>query len=197
MCILINNVAANVLIDTGSTLSYVNQKFAIANKFQLSNENKIGLAVTGNCFQSKEICLPTIRWQNRTYRDVKLHVLKDLLTDVIVGQNILRLYDHVRFNFGGPRPLLSINALKCIKTNVVLRLFEHLASDCKPTITKSRKHFLANKKFIAETIKNDLKKGIIKPSSSPWRAQVLVVTGDNHKKRMCINYSETIDKYTL
>ena len=123
--------------------------------------------------------------------------LKDLLTNVIVGQNILRLYDHVRFNFGGPRPLLSINALKCIKTNVVLRLFEHLASDCKPTITKSRKHFLANKKFIAETIKNDLKKGIIKPSSSPWRAQVLVVTGDNHKKRMCINYSETIDKYTL
>ena len=83
--ILVNNVAANALIDTGSTLSYVNQKFAIANRFQLSNENnKIGLAVTGNYFQSKEVCSSTIRLQNRTYRDVKLHV-KDLLTDVIVG----------------------------------------------------------------------------------------------------------------
>ena len=133
-----------------------------------------------------------------TYRDVKLHVLKDLLTDVIVGQDILRLYDHVRFNFGGPRPSLFINALKCIKTNVVPRLFEYLASDCKPIITKSRKHSLANEKFVAETIKkNDLKKGIIEPSSSPWRAQVLVVIGDNHKTRMCINYSETINKYTL
>ena len=56
---------------------------------------------------------------------------------------------------------------------------------------------MANEKFIAETIKNDLKEGIIEPSSSPWRAQVLVVTGDNHKKRMCIDYSETINKYTL
>ena len=155
---MVNNVAANALIDTGSTLSYVNQKFAIANRFQLSNENnEIGLAVTGNCFQSKEVCSSTIRLQNRTYRDVKLHVLKDLLTDVIVGQDILRLYDHVRFNFGGPRLSLCINALKCIKTIVVPRLFEHLASDCKPTITKLRKHSLANKKFVAETIKNDLK----------------------------------------
>ena len=34
--ILVNNVAANALIDTGSTLSYVNQKFAIAKKFQRS-----------------------------------------------------------------------------------------------------------------------------------------------------------------
>ena len=89
------------------------------------------------------------------------------------------------------------NALKCIKTNVVPRLFEHLASDCKPIITKLRVHSLANEKFIAETRKNDLKEGIIEPSSSPWRAQVLVVTGDNHKKRMCIDYSETINKYTL
>ena len=75
--ILVNNIAANALIDTGSTLSYVNQKFAIANRFQLSNENnEIGLAVTGNCFQSKEVCSSTIRLQNRTYRDVKLHVVK-------------------------------------------------------------------------------------------------------------------------
>ena len=50
---------------------------------------------------------------------------------------------------------------------------------------KSRKHSLANEKFIAETIKNDLKEGIIEPSSSPWHAQVLVVTGDNHKKKEC------------
>ena len=86
MRILVNNVAANALIDTDSTLSYINQKFAIANRFQLSNEsNEIGLAVTGNYFQGKEVCLATIRLQNRTYCGVKLHVLKDLLTDVIVG----------------------------------------------------------------------------------------------------------------
>ena len=46
--ILVNNVASNALIDTGSTLSYVNQKFAIANKFWRSNKSNDGLAVTGN-----------------------------------------------------------------------------------------------------------------------------------------------------
>ena len=78
--ILVNNVAANALIDIGSTLSYVNQKFALENRFQLSNDsNEIGLAVTGNCFQSKKVCLSTIRLQNRTYRDEKLHVLNSFV----------------------------------------------------------------------------------------------------------------------
>ena len=53
--IVVNNVAAKALIDTGSTLSYVNQKFAIENRFQLSNENnEIGLAVTGTAFKVKK-----------------------------------------------------------------------------------------------------------------------------------------------
>ena len=85
--ILVNNVAVNALIDTGSTLSYFNQ-ICIANRFQFSNEsNQIGLAVTGKCFRSKEVCLSTIRLQNRTDCNVKLHVPKDLLTNVIVAQD--------------------------------------------------------------------------------------------------------------
>ncbi|OUC47816.1 hypothetical protein D917_06635 [Trichinella nativa] len=31
----------------------------------------------------------------------------------------------------------------------------------------------------------------------PWRAQALVVTTDNHKKRMIIDYSQTINRFTL
>ena len=118
--ILINNVAANALIDTDSMLSYVNQKF------ELSNEsNEIGFTVTGNCFQSKEVCLSTICLQNRTYYDVKLHVLKDLLTDVIVGQDILRLHDHIRFNFGGLRP----SCVLCIIFVHYRHLFVHYYSN--------------------------------------------------------------------
>ena len=43
-----------------------------------------------------------------------------------------------------------------------------------------------------ELIKNNL----IEESNSPWRAQPLVVIQDNHKKRMFINYSQTINKFT-
>ena len=41
--------------------------------------------------------------------------------------------------------------------------------------------------------------GIVEPSTSPWRAQFVVVNKDNnnHKKRLCIDYRQTINKFTL
>ena len=196
--ITVNGIQANALIDTGSTLSHINRTFASQHDFTLCTErNEIGLAVTGNCSQSDGFCLVTICMQNRSYPDMKLLVLDNLITDVILGQDFLKLHNHVQISFGGPKPALRISALDCIKTDVVPRLFDHLTNECKPIITKSRKHSMANEKFIAETIKNDLRNGIIEPSTSPWRAQVLVTTGENHRKRMCIDYSETINKYTL
>ena len=42
-----------------------------------------------------------------------------------------------------------------------------------------------------------LKEGIIEPSQSPWRAQTLVVSPGNHKKRLFVDYSQTINRSTL
>ena len=38
---------------------------------------------------------------------------------------------------------------------------------------------------------------IIEPSQSPWRAQVLVATSAQGKQRLVIDYSQTINRYTL
>jgi len=48
---------------------------------------------------------------------------------------------------------------------------------------------IVNERFIADTKQRDLAEGIIEASNSPWRAQVLVTSGENHHKRLCINYS--------
>ena len=39
---------------------------------------------------------------------------------------------------------------------------------------------------------------MIQPSSSPWRAQVVIVKDDlnRHRKRLCVDYSQTINLYT-
>ena len=52
--------------------------------------------------------------------------------------------------------------------------------------------------FIQDTVDDLLDKGIVQPSSSPWRAQVVVVRDETnrHKKRLCIDYSQTINLYT-
>ena len=39
------------------------------------------------------------------------------------------------------------------------------------------------------------KEGIIEPSVSPWRAQVLVTSNENHK-RMVVDYSSRINRST-
>ena len=69
--------------------------------------------------------------QNRSHSDMKLFGLDNLLTDVILGQDFLKLYNHVQINFGGPKPALRISALDCVKTDLVPRLFDHSTNECK------------------------------------------------------------------
>ena len=77
------------------------------------------------------------------------------------------------------------------------RLFEHVTSNCKPVAVRSRKHTPENKRFIRDEVQRLHADGIIRPSTSPWRAQVLVTkeTG-THKKRMCVDYKQTINHFT-
>ena len=42
-----------------------------------------------------------------------------------------------------------------------------------------------------------LEEGIIEKSNSPWRAQLYVAGGGNQKKRLVVDYSETINRFTL
>ena len=63
--------------------------------------------------------------------------------------------------------------------------------------TKSRWYSQEDLFFIDGEVERLLKEGIIEPSKSPWRAQVVVTKDENHKKRMAIEYSQTINKFTL
>lgn len=42
-----------------------------------------------------------------------------------------------------------------------------------------------------------LEEGIIEPSHSPWTSQAFVVSPENRKKRMVIDHSQTINRFTL
>ena len=78
-----------------------------------------------------------------------------------------------------------------------MRLFKNLDPGAKPIATKSKRFNLEDQKFIRSEIKKLLDENIIEPSTSPWRAQVLIADDGRHKKRMVIDYSRTINKFTL
>ena len=100
-------------------------------------------------------------------------------------------------HFGGTEPPLHLNVLKGLKVTNPPLLFQFLTKDCRPIATKSRRHSNADCRFISTEIRRLLAEEIIEPSTSPWRAQVVVTSNENHKKRMCIDYSQTINKFTL
>ena len=41
-----------------------------------------------------------------------------------------------------------------------------------------------------------LQEDIIEASNSPWRAQVVVTKENQHKKRLVVDYSRTINRFT-
>ena len=93
----------------------------------------------------------------------------------------------------GKKPAIEVCGLTTL--NVKLPdLFANLSSDCKPIVIKW-KYNSGDKQFIQSEIQKLLMEGIIEPSNSPWRAQVVVTKEENHKKRLVIDYSQTLNKY--
>ena len=103
-----------------------------------------------------------------------------LCSDVILGLDFQRNYQSVTFHHGGVYPPLDVCGLTTLKVELP-RLFANLTTDCHPIAAKSRLYSAADRKFIADEKKQMLAEGIIEPSISPWRAQVVVTKNSSHK----------------
>ena len=131
----------------------------------------------------------------RMYKKVRLNVLDNLCTDVILGIEFQKQHQKVVFNYGGDKPAVEVCSLSMLNVEPP-DLFPNLPADCKPIATKSRRYSKPDKDFIHNEIQELLQTGVIEQSNSPWRAQVVVTKDPNHKKRLAIDYSQTINKYT-
>ena len=140
-------------------------------------------------------CTADIETDDGEYSNVKLHVFPNLCADVILGQNWQAMHESITINYGGEKPPVKICNLTTLDVTPP-PLFQYLSPDCKPIATKSRKYSHEDQEFIKNETNRLLAEGIIEPSDSPWRAQVVVTKNERHKKRLVIDYSQTINKYT-
>ncbi|XP_062897544.1 uncharacterized protein LOC134342847 [Mobula hypostoma] len=74
-------------------------------------------------------------------------------------------------------------------------LFANLTPDCKPVATKSRRYSAGDRAFTKSEVQRLLREGVIEASTSPWRAQVVVVQ-NGEKNRMVVDYSQIINRFT-
>ena len=113
----------------------------------------------------------------------------------------MKLHNEIEFKMHGPQEAISVNSPLNKSCNVMAakieppRIFRSISPDCVFVATKCRRYSESDKKFIKEEI-SILLEGIIEPSHSSWRSQVLITKDENHKKRVVIDYSQTVNRFT-
>ena len=194
--VTINGIIAKALINSGSDESYLHPDLAKKADLNISKSFRtIGMASASLTMKTTGNCVANVCLENELYNNVKFSVLPGLCTFMILGLDFKSSHESVTISYGGSRPPLTICGLSNIGVEPH-QLFANLTADCHLVAVKSRKYSSDGKKFIHFEATRLPKEGIITPSNFPWRAQVLVTNGDNHKKRMVIDYSATINNFT-
>ena len=189
------------MVDSGSTNTHMSKQLAQKRGlYILPKEGSVPLADNQKAIISGEVVVD-IEVGGHKHSGVVVNVIDNLFIDVIIGKDILKRHNKVTMQFNGPEEELFIGAIPegecfpCMKVDPP-PLFENLSENIKPVATKSRRHTPGDLEFMKREVSKLYRSGVIRPSVSPWRAQPLVANDENHKKRMVIDYSETINLYT-
>ncbi|XP_031339629.1 uncharacterized protein LOC116168104 [Photinus pyralis] len=194
--ITVNGYKADALVDTGSSVSFINSKIARLMKLrQKPCTQSVNLASLNQVSVVEGICFANITMNKHNYRQIPLLIVDNLCADVIVGHDLLKEHSKIEFELGGPHePLRICNVMQ--SSVPPASIFTNLSPNIRPIAVRSRRYSIQDEEFIKQEISKLLEDGVIEPSISPWRAQVLVAGGGAHRKRLVIDYSMTINKFT-
>lgn len=199
----IKGIKVQALMDTGSSESFIKSNLCKKlNLFVQGESSRITLASTSFSTEVKGTIVVELDAFGKIYSNFKMGVVEDLCADIILGIDFMKLHKEVKFEFGGERDPVSLKDFQVSSCNVMAanieppRIFRSIPKDCMPIACPSRRYSEADKSFIKEEVSKLLNEGIIEPSQSSWRSQVLVTKDDNHKKRMVVDYSQTVNRFT-
>ena len=195
--VVINDAELKALIDSGSSGSFINPSVVSMLSLPLQKSNLQVSMASANMHAAVNSCVMVdIDVNGKVYRRQKLFVMDQLCCDVILGLDFQGQHKSVVFEYGGEADPISICGLATVNVSPP-RIF-NLTEDCKPIATKSRRFGAVDKAFIDSEISRLLSEGIIEPSHSPWRSQVVVTKeSDSHKRRLVIDYSQTVNQFTV
>ena len=192
----VNGLNLHALIDMESSENFIDAHIVETNKWKISScSNQILMATSSLSCCVIGYCMVNIELKENFYSKIKLLVMRNLCCEVVLGHNFHNRHSHLTIPFGGTKPALQICGLATAKVQY-LSLFSNLTSDCKSIAIKSRCYSLKDKELIAMEVKRLLKENITEPRKSPGKAQFLIMSNENPKKKMVVDYSQTINRYT-
>ena len=175
----INGIEVSVLIDSGSSSSFVNESTArkLNLKVIFHNEN-VFMASSSLQGQIVGRCITDVNINSVTCSARSLKIITDLCTDVLLGHDFQAQYKRVVFKFKSKKDDFVVPRNVCALLNASASfpsLFNNVAKECKPIAVKSRQFNKCDQEFIRNEVNRLNSEGIIQPSISPWRAQVLLL----------------------
>ena len=197
----INKKTIYALLDSGASHSHISLNAVEWLKLKAPNGpiTEAALAKQNATFKSLGKTSAELTVFEQKY-NLQLGVTQNLCADLILGQDFMKRHRRVVFEVNEEGNDIIINSFVCTvaaaKINPI-RIFKNLVPGVRPIATKSRRFNAEDQLLIQSEIKKLLDDNIIEPSTSPWRAQVLIADDGRHKKRMVIDYSRTINKFTL
>ena len=125
--------------------------------------------MTQTTLSTNSIGFCTLKGNN--YPSTHLSILKNLCSDIVLGQDFQSQHQSVIIDYNGPKPDLQLsNDTVCGLTAASVEepsLFPNLSGSCKPIAVKSRQYNNSDREFIDQEIQRLLSEGIIEPSVSP------------------------------
>lgn len=200
--IAVANHNVKALIDSGAYECYISESLSkilglhlFGREYSVTLADKKSVTTVLGCVEAS---LKIPGWD---YGKVKFSVVKDLIADVILGLEFMKKHGKVVFEFGGSsKDLVISNGLHCAvaaaKVSAPPQIFKFVDPKLRPVAVRSRNYSSEDRKFIASELSKLLRDGVVERSVSPWRAQVLVTKDCRHKKRLVIDYSQTINRFT-
>ncbi|KAK3878332.1 hypothetical protein Pcinc_016916 [Petrolisthes cinctipes] len=138
--ILVNGTEIEGLIDSGSSGSFIHPDLVKQlNLAVQQSQSAVTLASTSFSAKATGLCTVNIKVNGRDYENVRLTVLPQLCSDVILGQDFQKLHSSVTLTYDGTLPPLVICGLGVLKVNPP-ELFANLTADCHPVAAKSRRY---------------------------------------------------------
>ena len=139
-----SDVVLTVLIDSGSSDSYINEHVAKQINLKVHQSSKdLSMALTSLTTKVLGHCYADIKLNQQSYPSVRLGVLKDFCSDIILGQDFQKKHKSIIIEFGGAKPELIVHnpTSVCALATASIEepaLFANLLPECKPIASKSR-----------------------------------------------------------
>jgi len=196
-------VVFTALIDSESSESYIHSSLCSKLKLTLyPSSHEVRMASTSVKVKSLGFSLSDIVVRGSKYALTRLNVFPTLCCDINLGLDFQSQHQRVIFELGCNLQDIVVSHDETCSVTVAetqeVSLFSNLTAGVKPITTKSRRFSHEDRLFIQDNVDKMLSEGVIRPSSSPWRVQVLIVKyeANGHEKKLCIDYLQTINIYT-